>query len=129
LKPDAPGRRRSREVPVLSDVLNPRRLFRLPHAAGQPDTRLEANSLGRSSNPLQITLATKPVRVAHEHSPVLVRHPRLAKGPARFFANLTKHDFQRGREIVGRRQLPCDRSKQTELLFTFLALLFRALRR
>jgi len=57
-----------------------------------------------------------------------VRHPRLPKCPARFFANVTKHNFQRRREIVGRREFPCYRLEQTELLFAFSALLFRAWR-
>ena len=76
----------------MSDVFNPRRLFRLPYAARQPNTRLEVNCSGRNSKLLQIALAAKPVRVTHEDGLVLVRHPRLAKCPTRFFANLTKHN-------------------------------------
>ena len=83
LSPTAPGRRRPREVRVLSDVLNPGGLFRLPHAARKSDTRLEtelprkqletlANRLRRKTSP-----SRRPGRVHPGSAPTPGQAPSL----------------------------------------------------
>src|SRR5438093_13181348 len=71
----------------------------------------------------QLACTAQPYRPAIQSSSVMVRHPSLSKHPTRLFTNATKHDLQRGREMVGRGHLHRDCLQQAELFLAVVALL------
>src|SRR5205823_13771581 len=71
--------------------------------------------LGGDPEVSQLAITAKPYRTAIQRSAVTVRHPSLSNYPTRLFTNATKHDFQRGREMVGRGHLYRDGLQQAEL--------------
>src|SRR5262245_44910395 len=101
--------------------------FRFPHPSWQTNTGFKVRCLRNCPERFELAITAIPRRNEIKNSSIWVWHPCVSEHPARLLANVTKHNFQRRRQILGCGQFRRNRLEQTELLFAFLALLFRAL--